>query len=279
MRHRAFTLIELLVVISIIALLIALLLPALGQSRTSARISICGSNLRQLGVANESYFIDNKQNVMRTHIRGQAYAFDISKQREKQNGVEQHVWSLEGINPYIQSFSGPSVAIEGVGVALCPEIDKNLMDDFYRIRNRNHDFIEIQYGYFGGVDRVQQIRPNNVHNDTENLAVTSRNEKPDRVWMADILYSDGSDSNGGNIAWRFNHGENGWAFNEYNWMPNQNTPYPEITGMNQLYGDGSVVWQAASGYTQLESLGFHNANSGAMIGRRGGDMAFFVAEE
>jgi len=59
LNKRAFTLIELLVVISIIALLIALLLPSLGSARESARRSICKSNLRQLGIAHQSFATDN----------------------------------------------------------------------------------------------------------------------------------------------------------------------------------------------------------------------------
>ena len=54
----AFTLIELLVVISIIALLIALLLPALQQAREEARVAVCGSNLRQLGIGFQAYSMD-----------------------------------------------------------------------------------------------------------------------------------------------------------------------------------------------------------------------------
>lgn len=59
-KPTAFTLIELLVVISIIALLVSLLLPALGAARATARSMKCNTVLRQLSLANEIYANDYK---------------------------------------------------------------------------------------------------------------------------------------------------------------------------------------------------------------------------
>jgi general secretion pathway protein G len=68
--RKAFTLVELLVVIGIIALLIAILMPALSKAKGQAQWAACMSNMRQLGQALLMYANENKQNLPRPASNG-----------------------------------------------------------------------------------------------------------------------------------------------------------------------------------------------------------------
>jgi prepilin-type N-terminal cleavage/methylation domain-containing protein len=60
-KESAFTLVELLVVISIIALLLALLMPALSKAKEQSQVIVCRTNLRQINLALHTYAESNNQ--------------------------------------------------------------------------------------------------------------------------------------------------------------------------------------------------------------------------
>jgi prepilin-type N-terminal cleavage/methylation domain-containing protein/prepilin-type processing-associated H-X9-DG protein len=73
---HAFTLIELLVVIAIIALLIGILLPAIGQARETARTLVCSATQRGIGQGMYQYALENKDYYPGPNTSGAEYRFN-----------------------------------------------------------------------------------------------------------------------------------------------------------------------------------------------------------
>ena len=92
MNTKGFTLVELLVVISIIALLVSILMPALGRARDQAKQVVCQVNLRQQSLAADYYSMDNDDII----VPWQSYNLTAGPARFWANLLAPYIGSKEG---------------------------------------------------------------------------------------------------------------------------------------------------------------------------------------
>ena len=250
MRHkRGFTLIELLVVISIIALLLAILMPALGKVKEKAKLVVCSSNQHQLIIGVNIYAADNNNTLPPNSTK--AARANLLSRRINAGDTYQYKY-LGGYLPDVDVFNCPS-----------SKFDKNLSLDY---NGTNYTYQELyKDGYDMGVqlscsymlfwnyvaynkDSQRSSNSNNIHGKP---FIGPSKQSRNTLLISDSFYFSNALGGTAKNSWHCNHKIKGGGRSPNEWFPYFVLPGVEAdydnsndlkgVTLNAGYTDGSVV--------------------------------------
>jgi len=221
-RRYGFTLVEILVVVSIIALLVAILLPSLRGARDRAKLSVCAGHLRQIGICIHLYANDNGGHVPRGPAPDPAEDFEARNLATNQLWIgadtpfapTQHPWRYNGLGPMLASVTSQAEHF------FCPADDNiNWYEEEPKIGTENRAYGSYLYRQLdhlpehaaeGRLDRMgindvggRRVRVEAMALDTNSLGAGPFGHTNHRGRQVNILFRGGSVTMFGNSGDRF----------------------------------------------------------------------------
>jgi len=268
-----FTLIELLVVISIIAILMAVMMPALNKARDMARRSMCASNLKQIGIVEMLYAADYNQKLVPRFVSSNDWGKGGGTNfRQQVAGVLPYSMHKlvydhlrDGYNFSGEAFSCPSLRLNKQGTTEFLNTSTVVANEVVDTQSGTTIAMQLRweeggltkmhsggsswsrpgvllgYARIAGLCNYSAGYPENKVDE----AATGSTDRPDKLLAVDM-----------NMMWETWQDERTWIAHR----DNKGLP----SGANRLYLDGHVSWFSsatlAEDNTQLtsESIGKYN---------------------